>query len=324
MKNFWMTAAVLLFAGLAQAQSMGTLQVNGQAGKYQIFQKVKAVRCALGQRGTCDAPVFFNLNTPQAVPSGTYLVGFENSIYPEPVTVSGGARTNLHLETITVPSQVRGQKIRVYRDFSSLVEQKKIYLTMFAMNRHFFRLDKDNFGDLYLTGAWERDFVQRFTYETCPRLESLGEVSNSARAVCKAWNSSKDPMGLRELFNFANDGTFQEMWVTFPGDVIPSKHPRYLVSAPITDQDFVAVFPGVYKLQGEGKNAVAVSVKVGNLSQNSSNFGISLNTLKSLISLDGEDCSTARTWKTEARAYCKDDRAEGCDRATAESCEPMP
>lgn len=175
MKNWMITTALIMFAGLAQAQSTGSLQVNGQPGKFQIFQKVKAVRCVLGQRGTCDAPVFFNLNTPQALPPGTYLVGFENSIYPEPVTVDAGGVTTLNLETVAVPAQVRGARIRAYRDLSTLIEQKKIYLTMFAMNRHFFRLDKENFGDLYLTGAWDRDYVQRFTYEICPRLDSTAK-----------------------------------------------------------------------------------------------------------------------------------------------------
>ncbi|KYG64607.1 hypothetical protein AZI85_04140 [Bdellovibrio bacteriovorus] len=323
MKKWWIAVSTLLFAGLAQAQSMGAMQVNGQAGSQQLFQKVKAVRCQVGQRGACDAAVFFDLNKQQALNPGTYIVGFENSIYPELVTVNAGRVTNLYLERVTVPSQVKGAKIRVYRDFTSLVEQKKIYLTMFMMNRHFFRLDKDNFGDLYLAGLWERDFVQRFTYEVCPRIDAYGEVASSARAICKSWNSAKTSNDLRDLYNFANDGTFQEMWVTFPGDVIASKHPRYLVSAPITAGDFVAVFPGVYKVQAEGKNQTAVTVKTGQLSQNASNFGFSLNAVRSFISLDGEDCSTARTWKTDSRSYCTSDSAEGCDRSSAESCEPM-
>lgn len=325
MKNIWLTLSILLFAGLAQAGT-GALQVNGQAGNLQLFQKVKAVRCDMNRRGACDAPVFFGLNSPASVEAGTYIVGFENSIYPDVVTVSPGRTTSLYLETIRVPSQVKGQRIRVYRDFSSLVEQKKIYLTMFAMKRHFFRLDKDNFGDLYLTGAWERDFVQRFTYEGCTyTINNKGNdnIPRSAVSICEAFRDAKQPSDIREAYNFSNDGTFTEMWVTFPGDVIPSKHPRYLVSAPMTDQDFVAVFPGAYKVQAEGKNMPSISVKVGNVSQNATTFGFSLNAVKSFISLGGEDCSSARTWKTESRAYCTSDQLEGCDRSTAESCEPM-
>lgn len=269
MKKLWSTVVIILFAGFAQAQSqspsqsMGTLQVNGQVGRFQIFQKVKAVRCTIGKRGACDAAVFFDLNKAQAVPSGSYLVGFENSIYPDLVTVDAGQAVNLSLETLRVPSQVRGSKIRVYRDFSAEVEQKKILLTMFTMNRHFFRLDQANFGDLYLAGSWERDFVQRFTYEICPKIETLGRVAEEALSLCRAWNSATEASALKDFYKFEDDGTFQEMWVTVPGDVIPSKHPRYLVSAPMGEQDFVAVFPGAYKIQGEGKNSAALSVTIG-------------------------------------------------------------
>lgn len=323
MQKWMMTFVILFFANLASAQSMGALQVNGVAGKFQIFQKVKAVRCNTQQRGACDDPVYLNLNKAEALATGSYLVGFENSLYPDLVVVESGKTTTLNLERIAVPSRVRGQKIRVYRDFSTLVEQRKIYLEMFYMNRHFFRLDANNFGDLYLSGAWERDFVQRFTYDTCARINTYGETSISAETVCKAWNKAKGPNDLREIFEFSSDGTFREMWVTYPGDVVPSKHPRYLVSTPMTEQDFVAVFPGAYKVQAEGKNMVAISVKSGNQSQNSTTYGFSLNPLKSFISLGGRDCSSAQTWKTEFRAYCTSDQQEGCDRAAAESCEPM-
>ncbi len=60
--------------------------------------KVKAVRCAVGQRGACDAPIFFDLNKPASVPAGSYLIGFENSIYPDIVEVSSGSTTTLNLE----------------------------------------------------------------------------------------------------------------------------------------------------------------------------------------------------------------------------------
>lgn len=306
--------------------SLGALQVIGQAGPQQLFQKVKAVRCNFNQRGACEAPIFLELNQSLAVPAGNYLVGFENSLYPDVVKVAGGATTTLTLERINIPPQVRGQKIRVYRDFSSLVEQKKIYLTMFAMNSHFFRLDKDTFNELYLAGSWERDFVQRFTYGACPdtlKKEQNDEVPRNAISICQSWVNAQAPSDLREIYNFAEDGTFKEMWITFPGDVIPSKHPRYLVSAPLTERDFVAVFPGVYKVQAEGKNMPAVSVKVGDVSQNAAAQIFSLNTKSSFISLNAEDCSTARLWKTDSRAYCTNDQLDGCDRATAAQCEPM-
>ena len=250
---------------LTQNVLSGYLQVNGTPGKFQMFQKVKAVRCDTNQRGACDAPIVLDLNKPQQVPAGSYLVGFENSMYPGMVTVEQGRNTVLNLERVTVPSSVRGQRVRVYRDFTQDVEQQKMMLEMFAMNHHFNRLEKDNFGDLYLTGTWERDYVQRFTYEICPRLSAYGDVSPEAKDVCTAWNTAQSPTDLAPMYQFNKDGTFQELWVTYPGDMISSKHPRYLVSAPMTDSDFVAVFPGAYRVQAEGKNTTAVSMKVGNV-----------------------------------------------------------
>lgn len=264
MKKWCSTVLMLsLFAGLAQAQSMGALQVNGQPGKFQIFQKVKAIRCTLEKRGACDAAVFLDLNKAQEMPSGAYLVGFENSIYPDVVKIDAGKTVTLNLQTMKVPSGIRGNKIRVYRDFSSTIEQKKIFLTVFMLNRHFFRLDDQNFGDLYLTGSWERDAVQRFTYEFCPRVESYGSIDKAASLLCKTWNNATEPNALKDFYIFNDDGTFQEMWVTYPGDVFPSKHSRYLVSAPLGEGDVVAVFPGVYKFSGEGKNSTPISVTVG-------------------------------------------------------------
>ncbi|MNK93919.1 hypothetical protein D3C87_1141030 [compost metagenome] len=325
MKHLLMTL-MMMFTAAASAQSLGSLRVEGERGKFQIFAKVKAVRCSLDTRGACDAAVFFDLNETKGVPAGSYLLGFENTIYPELVQVREGETRTITLEKLTVPSSVKGSKIRVYRDFASLVEQKKMYLTMFYMNRHFFRLDKENFGDLYLTGSWDRDFVQRFTYEVCPAIQAYGEVSAGARTVCRAWNSAAKPQDLRELFSFAEDGTFEEMWVTFPGDIIPTAHPKYMVSVPIGEADFVSVFPGSYRFQGDtakGKPGKPVVVKAGRvLSEATSEF--SLNSDYTLNSIDStSDCRGALSWKTEERAYCRRDSQAGCDRSQARTCEVL-
>lgn len=322
MKSLAITFLLMLVAGAASAQS---LRVEGERGKYQVFAKVKAVRCSAQQRGSCDAPVYLNLNETQNVPAGNYLVGFENSIYPEIVTINAGESRTLYLEKIAVPASVKGTKIRVYRDLSTLVEQNKIYMTMFFMNRHFFRLDKNNFGDLYLTGSWERDFVQRFTYDACPRLKSFGEdVALAAKSVCAAWNSATRPIDLRELYDFGEDSTLKEMWVTYPGDVIPSQHPRYLVSAPLTSADFVSVFPGSYRFLAETKGAKSVGVKTGNsFAVEAAAPGKSLNGDDSLNSIETVNCYSSPIWKTEQRAYCRKDSQEGCDRQNARICEAM-
>lgn len=258
MKILVITFSLLLMMMVAQAQAAGSLQVNGQPGRFQIFQKVKAVRCNPESRGECDAAVFFALNQAQPLPEGQYLVGFENSLYPGWVEVKAGSGTVLNLEKISIPERIHGSDIRVIRDFTSEVEQNKIFFEMYAMNHHFFRLDKNNFGDFYLTGSWERDSVQRFTYEACAKIKIYtGDVNAQAKSLCNSWNTASNPSALRDFYVFASNGTFKELWVTFPGDIIPTQHERYLVSAPLTDADFVSVFPGVYKVV-EGRNAVQI------------------------------------------------------------------
>lgn len=334
--QFLTVLSVMLFAGSAWAQAVGTLAVNGAGGENQGFRKVKAVRCDTAQRGSCDNPVFFDLNKPTTVPAGSYIVGFENSINPDLVQVREGQTTTLQLERIDIPTNMKDNNVRVYRDMGKLVEQKKIYLTMFYMKRHFFFLDKDNFGDLYLAGAWERDFVQRFTYEACVGFDRGYDPPSSvlrAEQLCKAWDSAKTPSDLRQLFDFGvqageKDGSFDQMWVTNPSDMLVMKHPRYLVAVPIKGSTFVSVFPGAYRISAEGKdkngNTIRnVSIKAGNYSESGSTWGFSLNVGDLFNTLESEDCGSARTWETESRAYCTSDDQEGCDRSEASSCKPM-
>jgi hypothetical protein len=326
MKTFFRSlifSLMFLFYSLnSAASSSGSLLVLGEAGRFQIFQKVKAIRCNPQVRGECDASIFFELNKAQSVPVGFYLVGFENSMYPSYVEVKPGLVTELRLEKLRVPSEIKSGRVRVYRDFSRLVEQRKIYLAMFSMNRHFFRLDSSNFGDYYLAGSWEREVVQKFTYDFCPKLHLMGEVPETAKQVCQAWNRATQPIDLRDLFNFSGDGTFAEMWVTFPGDVIPSMHGRYLVAAPMTPEDFVSVFPGSYRFQAEGKKSVAISVTTGGLSEEDEGSGLSLIDLNPFANFFGA-CTDARVWKTELRAFCTNDKMEGCNRSSSKSCQKM-
>lgn len=263
MKKTVVSLTLLLLSSWAQAQSLGQLQVNGQAGKFQIFQKVKAVRCEVNKRGVCDAAVFFDLNKPQSLPQGSYLVGFENSLHGGLVEIRAGSTTQLQLHKLTVPAEVRGQRIRLTRDLTSTIEQRKILQSMYYMNRHFFRLEKQNFGDLYLTGAWDRDFVQRFNYDICPKLSSIGKVEAVAQKICNIWNNATSPEGLTGLIEVSSAGVLTENWVMAPGDVFPSVHPQYLVATPVSEGESVAVFAGVYKAQSDEKGSVGVSLRVG-------------------------------------------------------------
>ncbi|WP_374035213.1 hypothetical protein ACES2I_05340 [Bdellovibrio bacteriovorus] len=335
-KQLWTALSVILFAGSAWAEAMGSLAVNGVGGENQGFRKVKAVRCDTTKRGSCDNPVFFDLNKPTAVPAGMYIVGFENSINPDLVQVREGSTTTLQLERIDIPAVMKNNNVRVYRDMGKLVEQQKIYMTMYHMKRHFFFLDKDNFDDLYLAGAWERDYVQRFTYEACDNFVKPYDAPSSvlrAEQICIAWNNARSPMDLRGLFDFGvgygeKDGSFKQMWVSQPSDMLVMKHPRYLVAVPIKGSTFVSVFPGAYRISAEGKDAKGntiknVSIEVGNYSKSGSTFGFSLNVDGLFTNLGEGDCASARTWETESRAYCTSDDQEGCDRSAASSCTPM-
>lgn len=265
MKNILMTFAVFASAGLVQAQSLGTLQVNGQAGKYQIFAKVKAIRCEAP--GKCDAPVIFDLNKAQALPAGNYIVGFENSLNSGLVQIADGKSQVLQLQTLSIPAEVRGQNIRIYRDVSNSVEQAKILQSYFQLKQHFFRVEADRFGDLYLTGSWDRDVLRRADYSVCPKIKDLSDgnkdVSTLVFDVCDAWINAKQAQDLAPLFKFNSDGSSVQYWASYPGDLFSTKISRQLVSVPVTDADTVSVFAGVYKIQSEQPGTQAVSVRVG-------------------------------------------------------------
>ena len=254
-------AATLLLSGIANAG--GFLTVNGEAGRMQVFRKVKAVRCDERSRMNCADPVYLNLNEATQVEAGSYILGFENSIYPGFVRVNDGGSIVINLEKLSVPSSVKGKGIRVFRDFTNIIEQQKIFFTMFYMGRHFFRLDKANFGDLYLAGSWERDFVQRFTYEICARVATYPKQDPLGQELCQVWNNAGSMMDLSPIYTFGKDGTFTENWVTYPGDVSARLHPRYLVSMPLNEGDFVSVFPGTYRFISSKKGASSIAVKAG-------------------------------------------------------------
>jgi hypothetical protein len=56
------------------AEEFGSMRVLGEPGRFQIFQKVKAVRCRLDTRGACDVPIF--------------LISMSHKQYPQVLTLS--------------------------------------------------------------------------------------------------------------------------------------------------------------------------------------------------------------------------------------------
>lgn len=273
--TFAVYASILVSASWAQAQSMGFMTVNGQAAPSQVFKKVKVAQCVQGQSGSCGKPVFFDLGVRQELPAGTYLVGFENSLYPGLVTVQSGQTTVLNLERLDVPA-IKGDRVVVYRNLYSKVEQDKFLESFFYGKKSFFRLEKSNFGDLYLTGAWEKDAIQRLSYEGCPaRLSEKGknELPDADRKrilevdyLCNLVRDATAPADLAALFDFSNDknGRIVQNWVSAPGIAMDITHDRYLVATPTRPGSYVMVFPGSYTVQALGKDAKAgVSVQVG-------------------------------------------------------------
>ena len=265
MKKLFFSLPLIMLANSVFAQATGTLQVNGPASKVQLFQKVKAIRCE--SPGKCDAPVTFDLNKAQALPAGDYVVGYENSLYPGLVQIQVGSAKVLQLQSVSVPPAVKGQKIRVSRDLSDATEQRKVLLSFFQLKQHFFRLEAERFGDLYLTGSWDRDYVRRFDYSLCGKIQEYRKANSNvpdlAVEVCQAWVNAKQANDLAPLFVFYSEGNFEQRWVSYPGDVFITKMPRHLVSVPVTESDSVSVFPGAYRFQSEDASIPAVSVRVG-------------------------------------------------------------
>lgn len=235
-------------------ERMGVIQVLGKAGEYQVFKKVKAVRCDTTTRGACDVAVSFDLNVQTNLPEGNYLLSFENSMYPGFVQVRANAPVVVQLQTVAAIPAVKGsngknssQTFIVYRDFTQQIEQQKLLWEMFYLKRHMNRLEKDNYGALYLADAWSQDFVQRFNFDACSKLNTFAEPTSQAKEICSTWNNARSPNDLYPLFFDAKTGNLKEMWVTAPGDVLSFEHPRHLISAPIKGAGTVQAFEGAYK-----------------------------------------------------------------------------
>lgn len=350
----------------------GSLQVNGEPGLYQYFRQVKAQRCSEPLRSYdevkkrfqwtsgCDKAVYFDLNTPVELPEGNYILGYENSIFPGFLNLKSGEIKTVDLVKIEVPKSLRNDtSIRVFRDFSSHAEQTKLLFQYYYVGKHFFRMtNRYSFGDYYLVDPSKTDIMQRVDYRFC-NLIKLYRVREHAQFVCDAWNSAQSFMDLADLFRFEYNGTFQEAWVTHPGDLQALKHSRHLVSAPITGKDFVSVFPGSYMFYGEtSKKSVTVykddlpylfphaerrfsqkSNKDANVDMGASDIsaedqkalglpvqhpdGVLLAQQQLAAPSLNANCANARMWRTDFRSYCTSDQEDGCDRTTVSICEEM-
>lgn len=322
---------------------MGKILVLGEAGPSQLFAKIKAQRCdrptlknlrngQITQQKNCAAPIYFNLGTTVELATGKYILGFENSIFPGLVEITSGKLRQLQLTRLDIPSSLQNEKrVRFYRDFSSLTEQRKIYFSHYFTGRHFFRLTNQySFGDYYITDGQRYDNVQWRSFELCSSINSFSELREQAKLVCNTWNRAKSMIELSDLFKFESissefEGTFQEAAIAEPGDIQAVRHLRHLVAAPLAPGEFVSVFPGIYRVVADGSSR-SLRMTTPDLEET---YDPADNALKfepedPILELaNRNECLKSSIWRTELRSYCTSDKLEGCDRMTAKKCDSL-
>lgn len=236
----------------AQTEATGTIVVKGDASPFQIFNRVKAVKCSpsvsngtiIANKKSCTDTVYFGINEPKALTVGFYILGFENSIYPGFVQVSAGEEKTINLQKISIPGN---GVAKVYRNLSSSVEQKKMMFTQFQLGKAFFSLATYDFGDLYLRKFPLKDLMPNIEYSYC---ESVSENDDpQAKSLCRALDA-KTFIAMKEFFEFNSDSTHAEYVPRTPGDAFKYTFDRLLVSAPtVGAESFVNVFPGEYTIE---------------------------------------------------------------------------
>lgn len=270
---------LIIFACMtAGAQSsQGTLVVRGEAGPSQIFRQVKAARCNLKTR-SCSNVEYFDLNQVRNLSVGSYILGFENSIYPGWVHIRAGQTTTLDLVKLSVPSSLSSEtQVRVFRDFESQIEKDKLFFVQFYMARPLFRLSQYNFGDLYLASPGMPDVTLRLNYDICNSFKTKNSENEEAVEICLTAANAQSWRDMSGLFKFNGRdhmnrdlvrGQYIQNLVSEAGDRRQILMRRQLVSAPMKGSDFVSVFPGQYRFASERKGGPAQSVQAGAQEQN--------------------------------------------------------
>jgi hypothetical protein len=275
-KSFsFLSIFILTLSAWAQSSS-GTLTVRGEAGPSQIFRQVKAAKCDAMKR-SCSIVEYFDLNQAKSLPTGQYIVGFENSIYPGWVQISAGQNVTLDLIKIQAPTGLTKEpKLRVFRDFDADIEKNKLFFVQFYMGRPLFRLSEYNFGDLYLASPGMTDVTLRLNYDLCNGFKMRNSENEEAVEICLNAAEAKGWRDMSALFQFKGQdhmgrdlqkGQFVQNLVSEAGDRRQITMRRQLVSAPIKGSDFVSVFPGQYRFLSEEKNATSQSVQAGPISE---------------------------------------------------------
>ena len=352
------------FQSTVVASTVGTLLVSGELGSSQYSGQVLAAKCEEPQAVVnaktsmrqlvrrCQTPVKLGLNEAKNIEAGSYIVGFENSIYPGFVEIKTGETTQIQLQKIVIPSQfAKESAVKVYRDFGSLIEQKKVYFEEFYAGKNLFRQTIRSYGDLSVAGMGEADAVASASYSYCSEMNMntvapVRDIREHALFVCESINAAQSMMDLADMYRFNSNGTYQEAVVDYPGDIFPKRYLRTLVSAPIKAGDFVSVMPGVYRISGDsGKNEARANVmkvaenypnaqRVFAKSRLSSVNNTEISEADVADKVDGAStdvgvstggaskCATASVWRTEQRSYCTQESQEGCAKSST-LCEEI-
>ena len=256
---------LVILITVSVASFAGQIFISGEAGPSQLFSRVYAFRCESENRGSCGSqgPIIIELNQKTEIDDGIYLFGFENSVYPELVRIQGSQMVQIFLVKLTVPTALKKMNsILVSRNFAQTNEMEKYYWSLHLLKKPMFRLSLLGTSGLYLSGAHQREVVQRLTYDYCEKSEKvIAGFSEDAQKICEAWNSQTISR-ISEIIKFNSDNQgLSEQWVTHPGDITRVDHLRHLVSAPIKGNEFVSVFPGSYRFTSE-KDTVVVRASI--------------------------------------------------------------
>lgn len=354
------TLFLLSFISL-NVYASGFLQVSGQEGAGQMTSVVKAVKCETEaategwkiKKLSCGQSFYFSLNKKQELPAGQYMVGYANTQYPGLVEITEGRASELQLETISIPTAYNGRNVIVTRDFSSLAEQKKLYMSLFGMGKHFFQMS-ENDGYFMLRLSPNSNVYATLNYDVCKKV--LGLMTNSkfllersrTIEICQSFNQAKMMMDLTPLFDFSNTargnkvredvdsssnrwiylgGDFLQHAVSLNMDTLAFWHQKHAVGTPITSGDSVYVFAGKYQIVDLSAKAAMAPQSVvingsednygqiyaDNLSLGASKMGVYMNSCK----------GSEQSWRTEHRSYCSSDSQEGCDRRSVRYCADM-
>lgn len=241
----------------------GTIVVSGTASEFQIFNRVKAVRCepsvvngnVIANRKSCKETSYFGINETRALTPGYYILGFENSIYPGFVKIAAGEQVSIQLQQITIPGD---GSAKIYRNLTSQIEQKKLFFTQYQLGKSMFSLANYDFGDLYLRKFPLEDVMPNIEYSFCD-LGFSGELDPQAKSLC-SWYQSKSFSGMKAFFEFNADSSHNQYVPRIPGDAFRYSFERLLVSAPTSGAgSFVNVFPGEYTIETQSGSKASKS-----------------------------------------------------------------